>query len=271
MKKILLFFTFILFSASTSGQKKHKYQYNTIVDFSMADGTTVRGYYLGEQTKRSSINPFDLRSSLISFLYADLDNDKNKTLSASDVQKITYYDGDEVSKIQEKIKVKSGDIVANTGPATPEVFEYLLYDGKIKLYGSNVFLCENGGCTYSHANLYLKHHADPYAVLAVKEKKRLSFKLGSSIENIADAFRTVGGKCSTFNEYLDFFDKTMMKEQQLDMKMKADYREIYIQTIKDLGKGKNLLRLYDVVAERVLAHQLKVYVGVIREYEKNCP
>jgi hypothetical protein len=271
MNGILLLFALLFMSASISGQKKHKYENNTLVDFSMADGSTVRGYYLGEETRRSSLIPIDLRSSFVSFLYADLESDKNRTLSASEVQKITFYDGEDVSKIQEKIKVKGIDNGANSSTATSEVFEYLLYDGKIKLYGSNVFLCQNGGCTYSHANLYLKHHADPYAVLAVKAKKKLSFKLGSSIENITDAFRSVGGKCSSFNDYIDFFDKTMMKEQQLDKKMQADYHEIYKQTIKDLGKGKNLLRLYDVVAERVLAHQMKVYVGVIHEYEKNCP
>ncbi|MBW8358219.1 MAG: hypothetical protein K0M63_00280 [Weeksellaceae bacterium] len=269
MKKILLLSSLLLFSCSLLSQYSDKTDY--IAEFSMEDGSTLKGHYFGEITHSSSVGAFVVSNRIASFQYTPLGEDKRKKLSARDVKKIVYYNGDDVAKIQEKIQVKTVIKNGKLSSDTDEEFEYLLYDGKIKLYGSNVFFCENMGCYYTHTNFYIKKDADPYAVLAVKPKGQMSFKLGSSIENTVDAFRAVGGKCPAFNDYLNFFDKTMIKEQQLDKKLQKDYQEIFKETMRELAAKKASRRLFDEVAGRIQSHQMEVFVGIIGEYEKACP
>lgn len=271
MKKILFLSSLFLFSANLSSQIKNKYENNYTAAFSMEDGSTIKGHFLGEVTNSTSMGGFVLSNRIASFQYADLGTDKKKKLNSRDVKSIVYYNGDDIAKIQEKIKIKQVTKNGKLSSDTNEEFEYLLYDGKIKLYGSNVFFCESMHCYYTHSNFYIKKSSDPYAVLAVKPKGQMSFKLGSSIENTVDAFRMVGGKCSAFNEYLDFFDKTMIKEQQLDKKLQKDYQTIFKETTKEMAAKKATGDLFDEVAGRVQAHQMDVFLGIISEYEKSCP
>jgi hypothetical protein len=259
----------LLLSSNLFSQYADKTNY--IAEFAMEDGSTVRGHYIGEVTRSTSMGVFILSNRIAAFQYADMDTKKKNRLNSRDVKRIVYYKGEDVAKIQEKIQVKQVTNNFKLSAETDEEFEFLLHDGKIQLYGSNVFRCENMSCYYTHSNFYLKKSADPYAVLAVKPKGQMSFKLGSSIENTVDAFRMVGGKCSAFNEYLDFFDKTMIKEQQLDKKLQKDYQTIFKETTKEMAAKKATGDLFDEVAGRVQAHQMDVFLGIISEYEKSCP
>ncbi len=272
MKNKLLFLFMLCFAIGLNAQKTSKFGNNYIAEFFLENGTSIKGYFLGEVTNTHTIGELILSSRISAFQYATLDDEKKKKVDAKDVKKIVYYDGDEVAKIQEKIAVKIIERSGKLSDKTGTEFAYLLHDGKIKLYGYNSFMCQNGGCYYTHSNFYIKKSDDPYAVLAVKPKGQFNFKMGSSIENIVEAFREVGGKCPEFSKYLDFFDKKMMKEEQLDKKLQKDYQEIYKNTVKDVQQKKIASHvLFDAVAERVQEHQAEIFMGIISEYEKSCP
>lgn len=269
MKKILLVSSMLLVSSNFFAQYADKKDY--IAEFAMEDGSTVRGHFIAEVTRSTSMGGFILSNRIAAFQYADTETKKRNRLNSRDVNRIVYYNGADIAKIQEKIQVKQVTNNFKLSAETDEEFEFLLRDGKIQLYGSNVFRCEGMSCYYTHSNFYLKKSADPYAVLAVKPKSQISFKLGSSIENTVDAFRMVGGKCAPFNDYLDFFDKTVIKEQQLDKKLQKDYQVIFKETMKELAARKQTRNLFDEVAARVQARQMEVFLGILGEYEKSCP
>ena len=96
--------------------------------------------------------------------------------------------------------------------------------------------------------------------------------MGSSIEKIVPAFKAVGGSCSSFSQYLDAFDKDMMKDKQLDKTLQKEYQEIYKTTLKEVKNDREQLRkLFHIVANKVQSRQAEIYIGIIKEYEKNCP
>ena len=270
MNKKLLIIIISLFGAAMSAQNSGKYADHLIAEFFLNDGSSFKGYYRGEINKGSSLGLFNLKSKISSFQYTTIDEEKKKKVDADEVKKIIYYDKDEVTNIQEKIYFKTIDKKGNLSEKATAQFEYLMYDGKIKLYGSNVFICEGGGgCRYSYTSFYIMKSTGPFPVLAIKPRAAISFKVGSSLENTVDAFRIVGGKCAPFNEYLNFFDKTMMKEQQLDKQLEKDYMNFLKEIFQDKDQkvGNNY---FYVVADKILEHQMKVFKGIIFEYEKNC-
>src|SRR5690606_11998592 len=177
MKKILLVSSLLLASSGLFAQYADKKDY--IAEFAMEDGSTVRGHFIADVTRSTSMGGFLLSNRIAAFQYADMATKKRKRLNSRDVKKIDYYNGRDIAEIQEKIQVKQVTGNFKLSAETDEEFEFLLRDGKIQLYGSNVFRCEDMSCYYTHSNFYLKKSADPYAVLAVKPKSQISFKLGS--------------------------------------------------------------------------------------------
>lgn len=271
MVKKILFSIFCFLSISFNSQNKEAQE--DLVEFQKEDGSSFKSYDVSTVTKTIRLGQIILNNQISGFKYTSLTDQKKYTVSAKDVKKVIYYNGNEIRQVQEKIKVKAVDKKGNLSNDMDEIFEFLLYDGEIKLYGSNVFECiDLTNCYYIHSNFYIKRNGEPYAVLAVKPKSQFNTKIGSSIENIVDAFRVVGGNCSSFNQYLSVFQKEMMEEKQLDKTLQKEYQQIYKTTLQELKKDREQFRkLFDVVSGKVQNRQAEVHLGIIKEYEKNCP
>ncbi len=273
MVRKLFIVTFCMVNIILYAQKKQQYDENDIAEFQLEDGTSFKAYFIGPVTISSTLGQIIVSNRISGFKYATLDDQKKKEIKTNDVKRVIYYNNGNVSGTQEKIRVKTVDKNGNLSKDTDDSFEYLMYDGKIRLYGSNVYTCESSApCYYTHSNFYIQKSGEPYAVLAVKPKSQFSFKVGSSIENIVDAFRAVGGTCPSFNEYLNDFDKNMMKDKKLDKTLLKEYQDIYDATLKETKHDRAQLRgFFDLVAGRIQSRQAEVYYGIIKEYEKNCP
>lgn len=272
MKKI--FFTlFCILNLAVNAQKNKTNGENDLVEFQLENGTSFKAHLYGTVTKTINVGQIILNNRISGFQYIGLEDEKKHEISSKDVKKVIYYNGEEIADVQEKIKVKTVDKKGNLSDNTAETFEFLLYDGKIKLYGSNVFECISlNVCYYTHSNFYIKKSDDEFAVLAVKSKSQFNSKMGSSIGNIVEAFRAVSKGCSPFNQYLDRFDKEEMQDKQLDKTLQKEYQEIYKNTEQELRKDREQFKtLFHVVAYKIQSRQEEVYMGIIREYEKNCP
>ncbi|MFY1048002.1 hypothetical protein [Chryseobacterium sp. GP-SGM7] len=272
MKRLLLV-GFCILNLVVTAQKNKTYDENDIAEFQLEDGTSFKAYSVKTVTKTINWGQIILNNWISAFQYVTMEDHKNKDISSKDVKRVLYYNGGEVAQIQEKIKIKKVDKKGNLSNDSAETFEYLLYDGKIKLYSSNVFECIGlSACYYTHSNFYIQKNGEPYTVLAVKQKSQFNSKMGSSIENIVDAFRAVGGSCAAFNQYLNTFDKEMMQDKQLDKNLQKEYMEIYKTTLKEVKNDREQLRkLFYTVADKIQSRQAEIYLGIIKEYETNCP
>jgi len=269
-----IFFALLcIFSLSVNAQKNKTDGENNLVEFQLEDGTSFKAHLYGTVTKTINVGQIILNNRISGFQYIGLEDEKKHEISSKDVKKVIYYNGEEIADVQEKIKVKTVDKKGNLSDDTADTFEFLLYDGKIKLYSSNVFECIGlYACYYTHSNFYIKNSDDSFAVLAVKPKSQFNSKMGSSIGNIVDAFRAVSKGCSPFNQYLDIFDKEMMQDKQLDKTLQKEYQEIYKSTEQEFKKDRERFKtLFYVVADKIQTRQAEVYMGIIKEYEKKCP
>lgn len=271
MVKKILFSIFCLVSMSFNSQN-NEFQ-EGVVEFQKEDGSSFKSYDVSTVTKTINLGQIILKNQISDFKYTSLIDQKRHSISAKDVKKIIYYSGDEIKQIREKIKVKTVDKRGNLSNDTEDIFEFLLYDGKIKLYGSNVFECiDLTNCYYTHSNFYIKKNDDSYAVLAVKPKSQFNTKIGSSIENIVKAFKVVGGNCNSFSQYLDVFQKEIMEDKGFDKSLQKEYQEIYKTTLQELKKDKEQFRnFFDVVSDKIQRRQGEVFLQLINEYEKSCP
>lgn len=150
----------------------------------------------------------------------------------------------------------------------------MLYDGKLKIYGNNVFRCENFACFYKNSEFFIKNPDDQFAYVATGTKSQLSFSAGASLTPMVEAFRAAGGKCTSFNEYLSSFDRTVMKEQNMEKKWMKEYQQIRMNTMKELmsdKKQRNMNLIQEAVGEKVMQRQMEILKGIALEYEKNCP
>lgn len=271
IKKLLLlcycFFTAVIFCQDRSDQLY-------IADFKMKDGSSVKGYFLGDIIRGSALGALILKSKISHFRYTDLDNDKEKRLDADDVQKILFYHGEDLVKVQERLETKNLNRDSEFSGKVKEDFAYLLYDGKLKIYGNNVFRCEDGGCIYKNSELYIKNPDEQYAYMATATKPYVSFTAGAPLTPMVEAFKSAGGKCIAFNEYLSNFDKTVMKEQNMDKKWMKEYQQIRNDTTKEImakRKRTSINVIQEAVDEKVMERQMEILKGIAIEYEKNCP
>jgi len=273
MNKKLLFVAFFILNLVMNAQENTHNQENNMAEFHLEDGSSFKANSVEAVTKTINLGQIIVNNRVSAFKYTTAADEKRKEINSKDVRKIIYYNGNEISQIQEKIKVKTVDKKGNLSNDTAETFEYLLYDGKIKLYSSNVFECMGlNACYYTHSNFYIQKTGEPYTVLAVKQKSQFNSKMGSSIENIVDAFRAVAGDCSPFNQYLNSFDKEMMQEKHLDKTLQKEYQEIYKTTLQEVKKDREQTRkLFYIVGDKIQNRQAEIYIGIIKEYERSCP
>jgi len=139
MNKKLLFAVFCILNLIMKAQENKRINENNRAEFQLEDGSSFKANSVDAVTKTINVGQIIVNNRISAFQYTTQADGKKKEISSKYVRKIIYYNGDEISQIQEKIKVKTVDKKGNLSNDTAETFEYLLYDGKIKLYSSNVF------------------------------------------------------------------------------------------------------------------------------------
>ncbi len=138
-----------------------KYENHEIAEFHLQDGSTVKGYFLGEINRSQSIGELVIKSWIGSFRYANLESGESKKIDADDVKKILFYKDNDHVRTLEKIQVTTADKKLNNSEKAKEDFAYLLYDGKLKVYGSNIFRCQDAYCLYKYTEFYLQKPGEP--------------------------------------------------------------------------------------------------------------
>lgn len=272
MKKLSLLLFCFLNVLALAQKKEDLYTESNIAEYFAEDGTSFKAYDLGTETTSYGMGLILLSSKITGFRYATLEERKKKEAKPKDLKKV-IFNVEDSPLIQEKIQIKYVDKEGKLSSDAVESFEFLLYDGKIRLFGADVKECMNGGCGYVYSTFYIQKKDDPFAVLAVKVKSQFSMssKMGSSLEPIVDAFRVVGGKCTAFSNYLDTFKKDVMQDQKLEENLQKGYKDFYKTELKRLIKEKNIKDLDRNIARKIHGDQEGIFMGIINEYEKNCP
>jgi len=153
-----------------------------------------------------------------------------------------------------------------------------IYDGKISIYGEANFICQDTSpsrkknnftnCEYVHSTFYLKNNDKQFAVAPLDIKL---FNTNRSFDNFVNAFKAAGKECSEFNTYLESF-RRKMDDKQFQKKIKEDaisYRKEVKKKASELDLNKEGRLKY--IGEKLFFYEAQFYIGIVKEYEKNCP
>lgn len=272
IKFILLLFciAFVkLFSQPYYG--KHNTKDLPKADFILTNGSTVNGFLVGYTYPNGTYPGFFNKDDIYNFIYKKTKTSEDEKFGADEVKSVKIYDeqGDVQSSI-ERLDMKYIDKNGQVNDKKKRSFEPLLYDGKIRIYGSNLKVCSGAVCTYVYSKLYIKNAKDDFAVMPVDYDK-LGVFAGSLYDKMAEALKYVGRDCPEFQKYMNaleikFGDKAFKKE------INAKFKDIRKKAYEE-GKKRNLGHngSQDLLGDYMLEAYLEFYGGIIREYEKNCP
>lgn len=266
---VLFCFTFVkFFSQPYFG--KHNTKDLPKVDFTLTDGYTVTGFLVGYTYPNGTYPSFFNKDDIYNFIYKKTKTSDDEKFGANEVKSVKIYDDqDDVQSLIERLDMKYIDKNGEVNDKKKRSFEPLLYDGKIKIYGSNLKVCTATTCNYVYSKLYIRNAKDDFAVMPVDYDK-LGLFAGSLYDKMAEAFKYAGRDCPEFQKYMTslevkFEDKAFKKE--LNAKFKDIRKKAY-----DEGKSRKLgyNGTQDLLGDYMLEAYLEFYGGIIREYEKNC-
>lgn len=271
MRKTLLFAFFILLSAASFAQKQKEIYPKAIMV--MNDGSEKNVYFVAYNYPIKPALKFFRKTDILNFevkLSPEAETEKINSDLVKAVKFVDDYD-DEILGL-EKLKMKTVDSDGKISDKSHVSWQPLLYDGKIKIYGSNSYMCAQDGnqCSYAVSEFFLRNSQDDYAVMPVDYDRLNLLNFWKADERMIESFKLVGKNCANFNSYVDtvyqkFQDKNFRK------KMSADIKEARKRGF-DEGKAENLgyNRTQERVGRRTQEYYMNFYVGIIQEYEKNC-
>ncbi|WP_294241460.1 hypothetical protein [uncultured Chryseobacterium sp.] len=239
-------------------------------DFILANGSTVTGFLVGFTYPNGTYPSFFNKDDIYNFIYKKTKTSKDEKFGADEVKTVKIYDEqDDVQSLIERLDMKYIDKNGQINDKRKRSFEPLLYDGKIRIYGSNLKICSGAVCNYVYSKLYIQNAKDDFAVMPVDFDK-LGVFAGSLYDKMAEAFKYAGRDCPEFQKYMKslevkFEDKAFKKE------MNAKFKDIRKKAY-DEGKKQNLGHNggQDLLGDYMLEAYVEFYGGIIREYEKNC-
>lgn len=216
---------------------------------------------------------YSIYSTDVQFKFTDDKTGIQESIPFTDLKKIKVLDDFEDEIIgYEKLKIQQFDKDMKLVPKDYEAFLPIMYEGKINIYGYDVFMCpsEYSNCTYATTMFYIKNQSDPIAYMPTDYDRIGQLAWGSISTRYIAAFRKAGEKCNNFQKYIDYielkvkengFIKTIYGDWNAEMKM-----------FRAGAKAKNLRGPAFAKAKQNLQQQLylRSYVGLIQEYEKNC-
>lgn len=277
---MIKYFTIVLlvFVGSMQAQKQDKNSYIP-VEVTKNDGSKMSVFVNRIQIPRIStfkdlLGGADFNSNT-KIEYKTSESSSSEKISAKDIAKIAYLDKDnDEAVVYEKLKVKEFDRNGELKELKNEVFLSQIYDGKIGVYGHPNILCTKNGqigpymCEYTYSTFYLKNNQENFVIMPLDINL---FDVKRSFDNFVKAFKVAGKDCSEFNKYLESFrkkmdDKNFQKEMRRGM---IDYKKQMVKQAKEnkLDRGEAL----DFVARKMFAYEAELYLGIVKEYEKNCP
>ncbi len=196
-------------------------------------------------------------------------------IAAKEIAKIVYLDEDHKEAVSfEKLKIKEFDRNGVLKDADNDVFLSCIYDGKIGVYGHPNILCTKNGqvgpyrCEYTYSTFYLKNNGENFAVMPLDINL---FDVQRSFDNFVGAFKVAGKDCPAFEKYLASF-RRKMEDRNFQKEMRKGITEYKKQVIKqakdnDLDTGETL----DYISRKMFEYEAALYLGIVKEYEKNCP
>lgn len=269
MKIISLILCLFLSGTATFAQIRNNLHSRAV--FTLNDGSEQPVFFEGYTTPSQSIMQFVRGTDIYKFRYKLEEDAKTLTIDASEVKKVKFLDEFEEERLGwERLNLYA---VSDKGEVTEKVYESwqpLLYDGKIKVYGSNVYSCTSYGCQWAHVRMYLRNEKDDFAVMPV-DYDRLLISFWKQDEKLVEALRLVGKDCPEFNKYIDFFYDKLKNDKEFRKKFKRDrdyLRQRALKETKARGlRGRERVRFFE---NYTLDFHLDFYQKVIAEYEKNC-
>lgn len=196
-----------------------------------------------------SLYAFMKESDIYKFEYKLGPEGKLLKVDASELQKVKFLDEFEDERLGlERLKLKAVNDKGVVDDKAYNSWQPLLYDGKIKIYGSNLYSCSGSICTFVFSKFYHRNERDDFAVMPIDFDRLNLLNLCKMDEKRVEAFRLVGKGGPEFNKYLDGFyaklqKKSFRKQVNEDMKMPVDYDRLLISFWKQDEKLVEALRL----------------------------
>lgn len=282
-KKIFSFVMLFVFMQIFLAQKK-KRDVNTEVTVKIVkeDGNELTGkmsgiYFPDKDSYAGmvaqSYTKYSIYSDNVQFKFKDDKTGITESISFNDLKKINVLDDFDDDIIgYEKLKIQQFDKDMNKMPKNYDAFLPILYEGKINIYGYDYFICVNGssGCSYNTTMLYIKNQADAIAYMPIDYDRIGQFAWGSISKRFIAAFREVGKNCNNFQKYIDEIE-LLVKENGFVKTIYGDWKS-EMKNFRAEAKRQNLRGSAFTKEKQKLQHQLflQSYIGLIKEYEKNC-
>ena len=282
LKRIAFLFIFLSFSTFQFAQKIKKQKSEDIpVEILMEDGRVLTGkmselYFPDSDSFAGMVaqsnTKYSMYSDDVKFEFTNEITSQKESISFNDLKKIKVIDEfkDEIIGY-EKLTIRQFDKDMNIIKKKYNAFLPILYEGKINLYGYDVMTCVgNNICTYSTTMLYIKNQSDEISYMPIDYDRIYQLAYGSISKRFIASYKEVGKDCENFQKYMSRVEKqieengyvkTVFGNWNTDMK---NFRE---QAKKQGLKGSEFKK-----AKQKMQHNLflKSYIGLIKEYEKNC-
>lgn len=271
MKRILLCFLLVGTLSGISAQKKKaKDNYSRAV-FTMNDGSEKPILFYGYTYPTESFYAFMKGSDIYNFEYKLDPEGKLLKVDAKEVKKVKFLDEYEDEKLGlERLKLKAINAKGEVTDKAYDSWQPLLYDGKIKIYGSTMYSCTNNVCSYGNTKIYLRNAKDEFAIMPIDYDRLNLLNIGRIDEKMVEAFRMVGSGCSDFNVYLDSL-YSKMQDKVFRKQFSQDWMAVRKKAMKD-GREQRLgfAGTQKLIGTYMMEFYMKLYTGIVLEYEKNC-
>lgn len=275
MKLKFLFFFMCFISAEFFCQQyygKNKVKDLPKVEFLLADGSTVNGFFVGYTYPNGTYPGFFDKDDIYNFVYKKSKTSDDEKFGADEVKLVKIYDEyDDVASAIERLDMRYVNKDGKISDKKKRSFQPLLYDGKIQIFGSNLKICTGAACNYVYSKFYIKNAKDDFAVMPVDYDKLSIFNFGSMYDKMVEAFKYAGRNCPEFQKYMDDF-QAKLQDKDFKKEINAKFKGIRKQAFDDAKKSNlGYNGTQDLIGDYMLRAYLEFYGGIIREYEKNCP
>jgi len=271
MTKKLLIAISVITSITTFSQKKE----NTYpkAEFTLENGSKMSALFVAYTYPNGSYPSFFDKDDIYSFEYKTAPEAKTEKIGAKEVKAMKIYDenGDFVNGI-ERLDLKAINSNGELVDKRKRSFQPLLYDGKIQIFGSNMFMCQGNlkaACTYVYSMFYIRNSKDDFAIMPVDYDRINLFNFGSAEEKMIGAFRIVGKNCENFNQYLSFLEKKL-EDKEFRKKFKEEYKKVRTDSFEEAKSSGKKGNFQNILGENMLRYYLNFYSGIVKEYEKSC-
>jgi hypothetical protein len=280
MNKLILVLA-ILSSQFTIGQEiyisKEKREYIP-ADIVMESGDTITGL-IEEFKKPKTIEirgpGYDFKSlekqlnlDNVNFNFKKHVEGPVEKLESKDIKQIIF---DAETTIFEKLKLKTVNSKLEIIDVTYEVMIPLIEEGKINIYGTQVYECSTKPdvCNLFWIIVYLKKPNEEFAYIPIDFNKITLFNFWKSDDKLFRIYEEIGKDCPDFLEYLanykikydtKEFKKELANEYKIYLKEKADK----LKNIADYDERK-------AMDEQLFTeYYMKGYYRFINEYSSRC-